>query len=142
MWEYNDIWNGTTYTRHISGSTLQILLSHTPAQHLFTLSNLTYYTSFYQIPAPILLGRGSHAYWRPQGFANQGPRPLYAVQIYHPLGRREFITRIAKDPGNRGYIPGEVVSYGGQQQLGGEMEVCVCVDDDIALPLEIYGPED
>lgn len=42
---------------------------------------------------------------------------------------------MAKEPGDRGYISGEVVTYGGG-------EVCVCIDDDVAVPLEIYGPED
>src|SRR5579862_3736805 len=141
MWEYRDTWTGTRYARQISGTTLQVLASHDTRQHLFAFSNLTHYVS--RFPSlglshqPILIGRGSHDFWRPSGFANHGPRPLYNLQIYVPMSRQQFLAHVSKDPGHRSYIPGEIVKYG----IYGE-ETCVCIKDDVALPLEVYGPED
>jgi hypothetical protein len=141
MWEYRDSWDGTTYTRQIAGTTLQVLLTHTAPQHLFAFSNLTDYTTLFptlSLPhSPLLLGRGSHSHWRPLGFANQGPRPLHALQIYVPLPRVQFLAQISHDPGNRTYFPGEVIHYGPHG-----LETCVTLNDDIAIPLEIYGPQE
>jgi hypothetical protein len=144
MYEVRESWDGTRYIRQISGTTLHILLSHNPSQHQFAFYHFTHYLSSFHLPSPpLLLGRGAHSYWRPRGFASHGPRPLHALQIFLPCDRTTFIATTAKHPASRSYIPGEVAVYGGPQGgASGVDELCVCISDDIAIPLEIFTPQD
>jgi hypothetical protein len=141
MWQYQDtLTAGGQYRRKIEGCTLQILTKHTDSQHITAAQQLHNYCGFFGYDGPIVIGRGSHNIWRPSGFANQGTRELYALEVYSPQMTREtFASVFAKTPDKRQYLPGEVICYG-------QGEMAVCLDgyggDEIAVPLMVYSPFD
>jgi len=140
-YNYHDTWDGTRYLRQIEYSTLKIVLQHDTTLHGLAAAQLTMYcSSFPQTEAPIVIGRGCHNIWRPSGFAANGTRELYALEVYSPqLSRNMFALIFGRTVDLLQHVPGEVVVYGSQNQ-----EIAVCVQDgyggEKAVPLWIYGP--
>ena len=87
----------------------------------------------------MIIGRGCHNIWRPEGFASRGTRTLYALEAYSPdMSRETFTSLFARAPNNRQYLPGEVVVYG-----QGELAVCIEEpDQEIAIPLRVFSVSD
>jgi len=87
----------------------------------------------------MIIGRGCHNIWRPEGFANRGTRTLYALEAYSPdMSRETFTSLFARAPNDRQYLPGEVVVYG-------QGDLAVCIEDpyqEVAIPLHLFSPSD
>jgi hypothetical protein len=139
MGSYQDSWTGTSWRRNIQGSTLRVLDVLDDYQLQTAASNLETYCRSLGCEGPIVIGRGCHNIWRPQGFGNNGTQPLYALEVYLPdMSREQFIATFAKAPDNRQYTPGEVLQYGQQ----GELAVCLDTFSETAAQLHIYCPGD
>jgi len=140
-WPYRDTWNGRGYTRQIQGCTLRILLQHTDNQHYSAARDLHSYCSLFGIDGPIVIGRGSHNIWRPEGYASLGTRTLSMLEVYcESMTRENFAAIVGKTPDQRQYLPGEVVLY------GNGVEMAVCLDgyggEESAIPLAVYSSAD
>jgi hypothetical protein len=136
MYPFHDSWYGSSYVRRLEGSTLKITLSPTPSQLQRAMLELNTYTSFFSQPAPILIGRGCHNTWRPEGYMARGTRPVYALEVFSEIGRDAFRQMMGVQPHTMQGLPGEVIVYG-------EGEMAVCLDGtETAVPLNVFSATD
>src|SRR5271156_5540936 len=108
QYNYYDTWDGSRYTRQVEYSTLKILLQHGTSLHILAASQLNMYcSSFSQTESPIVIGRGCHNIWRPSGFAGNGTRELYALEVYSPqLSKQMFATVFGRTVDLLQHVPG------------------------------------